>query len=259
MSVLSGNPAPGIGTLLDVAKGNVPGHSAVLIRGHNPSQTAASGFVDVSEFGNITYLSAAETMDLVSTDANDADPSGTGLRTVLVQGVDGTGAAVQEVVPLNGLTPVTTVNAYLRVNFIIGLTAGSVGWNIGTVTATASTAATLQCQMNPVQAISHNAHYTVPLGKTLYVQQAEFNVAKEGGGGLPVVDFVAQVRIGGEGAAWVQVFDKKIDAAVSNDLDLFLANPNGLPTERSDIRFRADTDTNNTETRVRLYGLLVDN
>jgi len=161
---------------------------------------------------------------------------------------------------MNGTTNVTTVNSYLRVNSMTGLTVGATGWNVGAITATATTAATIQCEMDATEGLSQNSHYTVPLGKTLYTVKLELNAAKLSGGQLPVVEFKEYVRAGGDGACWMQVFDKKMDSAVSNELDLVLPFPSSSTQSvaRSDIRMRTDTDQDNTEVRTRLSGILID-
>ena len=73
--------------MLEVARGNVPGMSTIVIRGHNPSQSSASGFVDVAEGGNLVYLTTAETMDIVSDDTDDT-ALGSGAQTVLINGLN---------------------------------------------------------------------------------------------------------------------------------------------------------------------------
>lgn len=243
-------------SLLEIAKGNVPGASSTIIRGHNPSQTAASGDVDIAEFGDLTYLDSAETMNIVSDDAND-DEGDTGLRTLLIQGVAGDGSAVQEVITMNGITDVETVNSYLRVNSMIGLAVGSSGWNEGTINATATISATIQDEMSPMESLSQSSHFTVPLGQSLYLQRVEFNSAKIVGGGNPEVEFKGLARVGGAGNAWLQLFDKTLDTAVSDEITINVPTPTRI-TQRTDIRMRSDTDTNNTESRSRMYGLLIN-
>lgn len=242
--------------MLEVSKGNIAKHSTVLVRGHNPAFAAAAGFVDVAEQGDLTYLTTAETMEVTSDDANDT-AAGTGLRTLLIAGVDDDGVEVSETITMDGTNDVTTVNTYLRVNFMTGLTAGSTGWNEGSVTATATTAATIQSEMDATESISQGSHYTVPLGNTLYVYKAEFNVARISAGSDPVIEFKGYARPGGAGAAWLQLFDKRFAADVSDELDVIPSFPAPL-IARSDVRFRADTDVNNTEVRTRLYGILVE-
>ncbi len=245
---------------LDVARGRVPGMSTVVLRGHNPSQTAASGFVDVSEFGDLTYLSSAETMNIVSDSTSD-DAGQTGTLTVLVDGVDGDHVAQTEVVVMNGTTNVLTAKSYLRVNTLVGLTDGGAGWNVGAITATASSAGTIQQKIGATSGVSAGSHYTVPAGKTAHVFKLEFNATKSSGGTAPVVEFHALARPGGSARSWLRFFDKKIDAAVANELDVDLPFPTSDTqlTEKSDFRMTADTDQNSTEAATRMYLFLVDN
>jgi hypothetical protein len=246
---------------LDIARGLVPGTIGVVVRGHNPAQTSVSGFVDIAEFGDLIYLTSAETMDIVSTSiADDGAPEGIGLRDLLIEGVDGTGTEISETITLNGTTSVTTVNSYLRVNFLTGLTVGLAGWNVGSIIATATISGTIQAKMDETEGLSQGSHYTVPLGKTFYIVQLELNIAKVIGGGSPTVEFKLYCRSGGVGNSWLQLFDKRLDSAVSNELEVRPPFPSSSnqASAGTDIRLVADTDLNNTEVRTRMYGILID-
>lgn len=240
---------------LDVARGKYPGIETAIIRGHNPSQTSASGSVDVAPDGDLTYLTAAETMNIVSTDANDT-LAGTGLQTLLIQGIDKTAEEIQEVVKMNGTSNVLTKLAYSRVNFIIGIKAGSVGWNIGVITAIASSAATIQAKMHATRGLNHNSNYTVAHHHEFYAVKLELNVAKAGGNN-PVVEFQILARPGGPPNSWITLFIKTIDSSVSNHLDVAIPFPAKL-IGATDLRLRTNTDANNTSVRTRVYGLVVD-
>lgn len=242
---------------VEVARGNIPGQSTVIIRGHNPDLDIADGFQDVAHDGDLTYLTGAETMNIVSDDAND-DAGDTGLRTLLINGVDGGGNFVSEIITLNGTSDVETVKTYLRVNAMIGLTVGSSGWNEGEVTATSTVTASIQAHMGATESLSQNSNYTVPLGQSFLLLKVELNAAKISGGGNPELEFKGYARPGGDGAAWLQLFDKRLDTAVTDELDVDVSFPFAAP-QRTDIRMRADTDINNTECRTRMYGLLIDN
>ena len=239
---------------LEVSKGNIPGTAGVLIRGHNPDIDSTTE-EDLNEFGNLTYLTESETMNIASTDTSDAT-GGAGLLTALVAGIANDGTALTESVTMNGSTNVLTTGSFLRVNTIVGLTVGASGWNEGNVTATASTAGTVQCEMDATESISQNSAYTVPANKTFFVVKAEFNAHKLAGGQSPVVEFKGYAR-SSEGAAWIQLFDKTIDTGVVNELDI------GVPiftaaAAGSDIRIRGNTNEANTDVRSRLFGWLVD-
>lgn len=242
---------------LQVSRGKVPGHTVKIIPGHNPSQSIASGFVDIAEFGDLTYLTAGETMNVVSTSPSDA-AGGIGLRTLTIEGVDDEGTHIEELVTLNGTSDVLTEKAYYRINDMHGEGGGSTGWNVGNITAKASGGGSTQAEMDAEESHSQDSHYTVPLGFTLYIFTTELNCAKQTGGNAPDVEFKYYARNRGAGHAWVQFFDKRLDAADNNELDVIFKFPLRCP-ERTDIRARADTDQNSTETRTRVNALLVDN
>ena len=93
---------------LQVARGQIPGHSVIHVFGYNPD-------VDTNEEtvwpidGLLGHPVSPTIMKISSSSANDA-AAGTGARTVLVEGVNGTGGLVQEIITLNGQTAVNTVN-----------------------------------------------------------------------------------------------------------------------------------------------------
>lgn len=77
------------------------------------------------------------TVTIVSDDAADAAP-GIGAHTMLVVGLDTTGAEIQEFVILNGLTPVVTTQTFMRINNGIVLASGTSQRNQGSITGTIS-------------------------------------------------------------------------------------------------------------------------
>jgi hypothetical protein len=84
------------------------------------------------EGGLYVYPPSATTMTVSSSDVNDTS-AGTGARTVLISGLDGSYNEISETITMNGQTPVTTSNSYLRVNRALVLTAGSGGVNAGII------------------------------------------------------------------------------------------------------------------------------
>ena len=170
---------------LQVARGLIPGHSAITVFGYNPD-------VDTSEEsvwpngGTVPHPTAASVLKVSSTDAADASPSGTGARTVLITGLNGSFNEVSETIVLNGQTAVNTVNSYLYVN---GLTVTSVGSgganagdiNVGTGTVTAGVPAVLYDMI----AIGYNnrttGHYCVPAGYTGFLVHGLFTAGQASG------------------------------------------------------------------------------
>ena len=105
-----------------VGTGHVEGIYPQNKYGFNPA--IVDSLEDIWNAGGVLeYLSSAETMDIVSSSANDT-AAGTGARTIEVAGVDNDCNPVYEIVTMNGGTEVTTVNAFYRVNRMRVMTTG---------------------------------------------------------------------------------------------------------------------------------------
>lgn len=109
---------------------------------------------------------SASVLTIVSTSAND-DSAGTGARTVIIEGLDANYAEITETVIMDGTTPVTTTNSFIRVFGMIVDTAGSATFPAGNITAKISS--TTYAQLTAGYNLSYNSNYTVPAGKTAYI------------------------------------------------------------------------------------------
>lgn len=133
--------------------------------------------------GLITQPTSAGATTLVSTSANDA-AAGTGARTVLVYGLDANYMKKTEVVTLNGTTPVTCVNNYLRINQMTVLTAGTGKTNAGIITSIINDGSPKTvCAIDIADSISHVGHFTVPADYQKGLLQYLFINATRGGSG----------------------------------------------------------------------------
>jgi hypothetical protein len=195
-------------------------------------------------------------MNIVSTNINDAS-AGTGARTIEITGLDENYNVISEIVPLNGTTDVLTSNAYLRVTLMEQKTGDAGALNIGDITATASTAATVQAKINIGIGISKNSQLTVPAGKKFLILSAELNATKIAAGVAPNISIGALSRSFGVDSPWITVVSRKLDTSVIDQL-MILQPISKVIDEKSDLRFTATTDQNNTEVRVRYYGVLVN-
>ncbi len=88
--------------LVEVAKGNVPGHSVIHKFGHGAVGTS---FVPVCSSLAYTTPITAIALEVVSSDADDT-AAGAGAQEVTIIGLTLAGAEVSQVVELNGLTAV---------------------------------------------------------------------------------------------------------------------------------------------------------
>lgn len=157
--------------------GRITGYTRASAYGHTPTPTANS---DVWEgAGLYPFQSTAVKLEALSASASDT-AAGTGARTVMVQGLDANFNSISETVTMNGVTPVTTVNNYIRVNGFNLLTAGSGNTNAGDITLRVSGAGATQAIMRAGYGYSKSAIYTVPTGFTLLVTDLLFNVAGNG-------------------------------------------------------------------------------
>lgn len=169
---------------LQVARGQIYGHSVVHVFGYNPD-------VDTSEEtvwpidGILGHPASPTVMKISSSSANDA-AAGTGARTVLIEGVNGTGGLVTETVTLNGQTAVNTVNSYDAIERMVVLTVGSGGANAGVIYAgTGTVTSGVPAVPYSVIGIGENnslvAHWTCPTGYTGYMVSGNFSVGPTAG------------------------------------------------------------------------------
>lgn len=140
---------------------------------------------------------------IVSSDAADA-AAGTGLRTIRVFGLDTDGNEIQEDITLNGVTPVNTVNSYIIIQRMYGLTAGSGEVNAGTITATAATDSTITAEIPIGKSQTQMAIYCVPTGWTLFVSDYYGSITRPGatGGGMFEMELWSYADFGNGGSVW---------------------------------------------------------
>jgi hypothetical protein len=157
---------------LQVARGQITGHSAVHVFGHNPDVDTAEETVWPTD-GILGHPASPTIMKISSSSTADA-AAGTGARTVHILGINGTGGYVEETVTLNGQTAVNTINSYDAIERMTVLTAGSGGVNAGTIyagtgTVTAGVPAVPYSAIGVGDNLSLVGHWTCPTGYTGYL------------------------------------------------------------------------------------------
>lgn len=136
---------------------------------------AAGAVVTVTAVANGTaansYTLAADTDSATASGAtlSGGRADGTGARTVLVKGLDASYNQAEETVTLNGTSNVATTTAYVRIQEMRVVTAGSGGAAAGNITATAQTDATVSATIIAANNRTLGACRTVPAGFTGYV------------------------------------------------------------------------------------------
>lgn len=169
---------------LQVSRGQIQGHSTVIVFGYNPD-------VDTSEEtvwpdgGVVPHPTVASALKISSSSTDDTS-AGTGARTVYIEGLDGSYAVVGETVTLNGQTAVNTTNSYLYVNSFYVVTVGSGGANAGNINAgTGVVTAGVPAVLYDIIATGYNnrttGHYCVPAGYTGYMTNGLFSAGQVSG------------------------------------------------------------------------------
>lgn len=164
---------------LQVARGQVTGHSSFSVFGYNPDLDTSEETI-WADGGTVPHPANASVLAIVSTSTDDdGSPEGTGARTVYIEGLDGNYSTVSETVTLNGTSNVSTTNSYLYINQFYVATVGSGGANAGEITAK------LNSTLYDIIATGYNnrttAHYAVPAGYTAYLVEGAITAGQDTG------------------------------------------------------------------------------
>ena len=236
----------GIDFYIEVLKGEKRGHSQEHVHGYTPN--LGTSMEDVWDDGNtiMTYLSSAETINVVSDSTSDTS-GGTGVRTLQVRGLDNNYNPITETITMNGTTNVTTTTAFLRVLQLKSVTVGSTLHNVGKVTATATTTTTTpQDIMGATFNHSLNGHYTTPAGKYAIFANYEANVAKG-------QDVILEVRVG-KGHEMMEL----IHVNRMYQSTVFSPVPDAIIPPKTDLTFRAKSDTANSAVATACNMIVID-
>ncbi len=179
---------------LEVSKGNVPGHSPVIKFGRAPDgvQSSLTDIWDRADATPTQQIWVAPTQArihaIVSTSTDDdGSPVGTGARTVQVYGLtDWDTAEVSETVTMDGTTPVNTANSYVIIHRLWVASWGSAGPNVGTISATAATDATITAIVRPTIGSTEMAVYGLPSTQKFYIEAWQASLMKASGGAADV-------------------------------------------------------------------------
>lgn len=237
--------------LFDLAIGRIPGARPVYATGGNADVDITSVPEDIWNAGGAYPLpTAAAALEVVSSSANDA-AAGTGLRTMLVQGLDSNYAEIQETVTLNGTSAVALSNQYLRLNAAIILSAGSGNVNAGTITLRESGGGTTRGSIAAGYGLMRQCVYTVPAGYSMAVIQADLSVV------TPTTAYVTMV---GKATAPSGYYYQTLELTVTTEhVHVPILAPQLIPeTWTFGIRVTG-TSHDNTSVAAGFVGVLIDN
>jgi len=154
----------------EIKKGNVPGHEIVHKFGRNPDVDTATDPEDIWNTGGLATWAIAEFVcTVVSGSAgDDGNPIGDGALTLMIEGVDGTFAAVSEELTLEGAGTATTTQKFMRINRAYVTSVGTYhGSNLGVLTGQLDGNDYFTIAIGAGQ--TEKAIYTVPAGKQAHL------------------------------------------------------------------------------------------
>lgn len=211
--------------------------------GFNPAITAIGGEQVIWHSSETwTPLASAEIMSVVSASTDDA-AGGTGMQTLGVYGLDENDLEVNEVVTLNGTTPVLTTNRYSYIKRAIVVSAGSNARNVGIITLTSADTSSIQAVVAPTDGCTQQMIYKVPANKTAFIEDILFLFGRASGS-RPRITIIPYIR-NNNGSTYV-INQWFADTNVSNSLTIRPTIPLKLnPCQM--IYFKVDTSQDNTE------------
>src|ERR1700733_1683360 len=163
--------------------GMVAGVSAPGVIGHATGMTTGQTYDLYENASNVPlfpYFAAAHPLQVSSASANDSS-AGTGGQEVTIIGLDANYNPIQETLEMNGVTPVVTVNSYLRVNRAFVNESGTFATtNLGDITVAQQGGTNIQGIIRAGFGIMASGVYTVPAGMSAQVTLVQFSMAGAG-------------------------------------------------------------------------------
>ena len=242
-------------TDLAISRGHSQGYRTLYKFGYNPDVDTQEETV-WGNSGDYVWLDSAVTMFVSSTSADDTG-TGTGARTILIQGLDEDYNEIEETITLNGQTQVATQLSYLRIyRSFVTLAGSDEGTNgviyIGSSGATGGVPNTTVYASVSIGNQTQIAAYTVPAGYTLYIDEINFTAAVSQAQKLVRCKFNSRDYES-------NVFRTRfVQVIQSNQLIQSFKYPQGF-AEKTDLECRVSTDTSNTAIGASFQGVLIKN
>jgi len=227
---------------LQVARGQIQGHSTVNIYGYQANVTTST--IPVWENAtSYTFPASATTMHLASSVNTGQDLT----ATVTINGLDSSYNQISETLTLNGTTAVTTTKSYLRINSMQVVS----GTPTGTITLKDLTDTTTYAQITAAFGRTQMAIYTVPAGNTFYLSRVDAYTAANGN----TNDFITY-RNHQISSTGVVTYTQQAPFTQTYHAQRVMPRPF---TEKTDILLEAKTSANTYSVSIAAEGVLIKN
>ena len=240
----------------EVAMGKRQGRSTVNKFAYNKNVPSSATPSIVASFGGAyNIMTTPDTLNIVSSSPDD-DSGGTGASLIQITGIDQDANEIEEFVPLNGTTPVTTQNQFLGVNRMVVIASGSQHRNVGNIDAvdTAGTVGTLQARIPADASVTQQMIYHTPINHNFLADWLWANVLKvSGGGGSPKIN-IKGYSFSRVTLTHYEIFELDIDTDVENTVPIEPSQP-FIVGGREVLYFMVTSNTNNTSMKMRMSGI----
>lgn len=208
---------------------------------------------DIWDVGGTYPWSVTPSKLSIVSDSADDSPGGDGLDALFIFGLDENFNDASELVLMNGLTAVETVNTYSRLYRMRAFSTGNGNENgdaAGNITASTVIDPRVQGRILSGNTSTKMSMYTVPTGYTGFISAINAS-------GGPNDDFVIDLQLRSPGGVFVTTSDIEItNSAISAITYDPLSGP--IP-ERTDVKAKAIAISNNAQVRVGYTVLLIRN
>ncbi len=241
----------------EVSSGRVAGSTADILTGFSFAAIPDVVYDITDVAADVPRPSVAETMTVVSSSTAD-DDGNTGMRTIVLRGLDVNFVEVTELITLDGTSSVVGAVSFIRIHEIIGITAGSLLTNDGIIVIQGTDTSDVYGTILPGISVARIATRTIPAGKTGRVLGSTWDVTRQSGGAMPKIAVVALLKTTGTpNSPWINAFNTTIDSSVANVTSI--EGPTGITLpEKTDLRFTWQPDTKNVIINFRSWLVLED-
>jgi hypothetical protein len=245
--------------MMEVAKGNVEGHSAYFKWGRNAN--ISTGTAWIWSFGTPhLWKTVAEKINISSSSVNDT-VGGTGWNKIRIFGLDGDFNKINESIELDGQDIVTTENEYLlsyRVNARSGdVVVGSLGVNDGNITGVGNVSGNNDFYVMAGDGSTMQLFDIVPAGYSLVITKWDITALRTAAGLLPQIEIKAYSQYPDLGASIER--EDLLDTAAGSALPNHEFIPPYILTEKRRWWITATTNKDGTRMSGNVSGVLIEN